>query len=153
MEKGNKNTFGVGSVIVVAVLLIGGAYYFSSDTIDTSRGGGAPLGELGTGLPPVDPSSIGKVVKDTETDREFISNQIIVEFTSGTSEEEALGIIAENDGKMLQRFTAVPMFLIQVKDDGDGKGARATVDEFKKNPKVKTAELNFLTTLEDPVEE
>lgn len=99
------------------------------------------------GVPPVDPAAIGKIVTDKETGQEFLSNQIIVEFVPGTSEEVALEIIAEHGGKMLQRFIAVPMFLVQIADDGDGEEARAAVRALRRDDRVKNAELNYLTTL------
>lgn len=99
-------------------------------------------------LPPFDPMSAGKVVKDEATGREFLSNQIIVEFVPGTSEQAALDAIAEYGGTMLQRFTAVPMFLIRVNDDGDGVTTRKILDRLRGDARVKYAELNFLTTLD-----
>ena len=97
-------------------------------------------------IPAVDPASIGRVVKDPATGKEFMSNQIIVEFNATVAESDALTLISDEKGKMLQRFTKVPLFLVQIKDTGDGSGARKAILEFKKDTRVKNADLNFLTT-------
>jgi hypothetical protein len=69
-----------------------------------------------------------------------------VEFNADVSEESALAIIAGVGGKMEQRFTAVPLFLVRVEDKGDGVIARSVVRELTKDARIKKAELNFLTT-------
>lgn len=95
---------------------------------------------------PIDPKTIGKVVRDTVSGKDFISNQIIVEFNVTVSEEEALAVISGVGGKMEQRFTAVPLFLMRVDDAGDGVLARSVVKKLAADSRVKRAELNFLTT-------
>ena len=95
---------------------------------------------------PIDPKSIGKVVKDSVTGKDFISNQLIVEFNTEVTEEEALAVIAGFGGTMEQRFTAVPLFLVRVDDLGDGSLARAALKKFSADARVKRADLNFLTT-------
>ena len=96
--------------------------------------------------PPVDPKTIGKVVKDPASGKDFISNQLIVEFNAGVTEEDSLALIASLGGKMEQRFTAAPLFLVRVEDAGDGSGARAAMKKLNADPRVKHADLNFLTT-------
>lgn len=97
-------------------------------------------------LTPIDPKTIGKLVRDSATGKDFISNQVIVEFKTEVSEEEALAIIAGVGGKMEQRFTAVPLFLIRVEDAGDGVLARSIVKKLLTDERVKRVDLNFLTT-------
>ncbi len=99
-------------------------------------------------VPVVDPASIGKIIKEVGTGKEYMSNQVIVEFIPNESEADALAIIASVDGKMLQRFTKAPLFLIQVIDKGDGSGARKAVEKLKTNSSVKSAGLNYLTTID-----
>lgn len=98
----------------------------------------------------IDPESIGKIVRDTATGKDFISNQIIVEFSTEISEETALEIIAGLGGKMQARFTAAPLFLVVVKDPGDGSASRAAVKKLISDKRVVRADMNFLTT--KPVE-
>lgn len=134
---------------LVALFMLGfGIAYLALSDRGRSSVSTEPAAVAGSGVPPVDPASIGTIVKDEETGREFLSNQVIVEFTPEISEEAALEIIAKHGGKMLQRFTAAPVFLVQVADNGDGGNARATVRALRKDARVKNAELNYLTTLE-----
>ncbi len=99
-----------------------------------------------SGVPAVDPSAIGKVIKDS-SGKEYMSNQIIVEFKPEVQEADALAIIAAHGGKMDQRFTLVSLFLIHVTDPGDGSVTRKVMTELRALPEVKTADLNYLTTL------
>ena len=99
-----------------------------------------------TRVPQVDPSSIGVVIKDS-SDKEYMSNQIIVEFKPEVPEADALAIIANHGAKMDQRFTLVSLFLIHVTDPGDGSLTRKVMAELRLLPQVKTADLNYLTTL------
>ena len=103
--------------------------------------------KAGDTIPVVDPASIGKVIKDKDSGKEFMSNQIIVEFNPAVSEADALTIIGNHGGKMNQRFTLVSMFLVNVNDPGDGSVARRVATEFRALPEVKSADLNYLTTL------
>ncbi len=134
-------------VVIISTLLLGVVLWRVYGINDVKRA----VSTSPTNLPPpVDPETIGKVVRDNASGRDFISNQIIVEFNADISEETALAIIARVGGKMEQRFTAVPLFLIRVDDNGDGVVARSVVRELSKDVRIKKAELNFLTT--KPVE-
>ena len=95
---------------------------------------------------PMDTKSVGKVVRDSTTGKDFFSNQLIIEFNTNVTVEEALAVIASFGGKMEQRFTAVPLFLIHVEDPGDGSFARAALQKFSADARVKRADLNYLTT-------
>lgn len=137
---------------VVVLLLVGGAIVFvlknpMFGTTAIYKEGTAP-NSIPAGVPASDPQSVSQMVSEEKTGREYVSNQIIVEFAPEVSEEESLRIIAGVGGKMLQRFTEAPLFLIQVKDTGNGKGAAIAIANLTKNPQVKKAELNYLTTLE-----
>lgn len=99
-----------------------------------------------SGVPVVDPAAIGKVIKDG-SGKEYMSNQIIVEFKPEISEADALAIIASHGAKMDQRFTLVSLFLIHVTDPGDGSVTRKVMGQLRTLPQVKTADLNYLTTL------
>lgn len=100
------------------------------------------------GIPPLDPNSVGKIVTDPSNGKQFLSNDIIVGFKSGVSEQEALGVIAGVGGKMIARFTQVSLFHVQVPDKGDGKSALAIIATLKKDPKVDASNTgpNYLTT-------
>lgn len=102
-----------------------------------------------SGVPLVDPESVGSIIVERKTQKEYISNQIIVEFHPDVSEQESLDIINEVGGVMLQRFTLAPMFLIRVKDAGDGVGSANAIVKLNKNTKVKNAELNYLSPLDN----
>ena len=101
-------------------------------------------------LPQIDPASIGKIIKDPSTGKEFMSNQLIVEFKPEVSEQDSLSIIAAAGGEMLQRFTKAPLFLVQVVDSGDGSNTRKAVLSLNANASVKSVDLNYLTTLPTP---
>lgn len=139
-----KRTRIVAIIIFLLLALFGGYYYWGTYSQRTSTT--SDIGVAG-GLPPqIDPKTIGKVVKDAATGKDFISNQIIVEFNTDVTEETALAVIASVGGKMEQRFTAVPLFLVRVDDSGDGSVARTAVKKLEADPRVKRADLNFLTT-------
>lgn len=132
-------------------ILIGGGYVIYRDKVEQDLiPGGVPVqGAVSpSGVPLFDPESVGNVVRDSVTGREYLSNQVIVEFLPDVSEQESLNIISEVGGTMLQRFTIAPLFLIQVKDTGDGKGAARLIDALNTNTKVKKADRNYLTTLD-----
>jgi hypothetical protein len=147
-----KNTYRLGGLVIVVAAI----FFIYRDveapektpvanTSATGQGQGLPAG-----LPQIDPASIGKIVKDPKTGQEFMSNQIIVEFVAGTSEEEMVKSLDAAGAIPLSRFTASPVFLVIVDDiDGDGNKTRDAVAVLKKDPKVKNAELNFLTTIEN----
>ena len=103
--------------------------------------------KTGDTVPVIDPTSIGKVIKDKDSGKEFISNQIIVEFNPAVSEADALAIIGNHGGKMSQRFTLVSMFLVNVNDPGDGSVTHRVASELRALPEVKSADFNYLTTL------
>ena len=131
------------AVGILSVLVLGVVLWSVFGTSGTKR----EISTVPTNLPPpVDPATIGKVVRDNASGRDFISNQIIVEFNTDISEETALTIIAGVGGKMEQRFTAVPLFLVRVEDRGDGVVAKNVVRELTKDSRIKRAELNYLTT-------
>lgn len=139
-----KQTTLIVSTAALIVLLCGGYYLWSTNMKSTATPADAPQS---TGLPPqVDPNTVGKVVKDSASGKDFISNQIIVEFNTDVTEETSLAIIASVGGKMEQRFTAVPLFLVRVEDQGDGSVARAAVKKLTADSRVKRADMNFLTT-------
>ncbi len=106
-----------------------------------------PVTTSATNLPRIDPASIGKIINDPASGKEFVYNQLIVEFYSSASEKDSLAIIAAAGGKMLQRFTQAPLFLVQVTDSGDGSNTRKAVLTLKANSSVKSVGLNYLTTL------
>ncbi len=136
-----KHMLQVGAVLIVIV----GVFLIAHEAKAPSElNSGTPSA---TNLPQIDPASIGKVIKDPATGKEFMSNQLIVEFQPTVSEQDSLAIIAAAQGKMLQRFTQAPLFLVQVNDSGDGSGTRKAVLALKANASVKNVDLNYLTTL------
>ncbi|OGZ05658.1 MAG: hypothetical protein A2845_04860 [Candidatus Lloydbacteria bacterium RIFCSPHIGHO2_01_FULL_49_22] len=106
---------------------------------------------LSSGVAAIDPESVEKMITDGTTGREYLSNQIIVEFLPGVSEQESLDSISAVGGKMLQRFTIAPLFLIRVKDTGDGRGSAVAIAALNADTKVKKADRNYLTTLDAAV--
>lgn len=149
MDQKKKNIV----LVLGLALLLGGGYYANREKtspLATSPSGiNGSNGATPAGVPLVDPESVNKVIKDAKTGREYVSNQIIVEFQPGISEQASLGIIDEVGGKMLQRFTIAPLFLVQVKDAGDGKGATKAIATLNKNASVKNADYNYLSTIKE----
>ena len=113
--------------------------------VETLSGNASP-----TNIPKIDPASIGKIIKDPVSGKEFMSNQLIVEFQPSVSEQDSLAIIATVGGKMRERFTQAPLFLVQITDSGDGSNTEKAVTQLKANASVKSANLNYLTTLPTP---
>jgi|GEM_PF-4990157 len=142
-----KIVYAIGSTILIGVI------FFISNSVQEQKNQAAEaisLAELPAAPFPQDPESVALVVKDEKTNQEYLSNQLIVEFMSDTTEEESLRIVESAGGLMLQRFTLAPIFLIQVKDSGDGVVAKKIKSTLMQNPQVKKVEFNFLTTLQNP---
>ncbi len=134
--------------VVVVLAVIAGIFMIAHEAKAPSE---TTTGSMNaTNLPEIDPASIGKIIKDPSTGKEFMSNQLIVLFQPSVSEQESLAIIAAAGGKMLQRFTQAPLFLVQVTDEGDGNNARKAVTTLKANASVKSVDLNYLTTMPTP---
>lgn len=129
-------------LLVVALLIAGVAYLYYPEILPgEERGVTPPISPA----PQIDPASVGKIVTDKETGKEFLSNQVIVEFAPEVLEEGALAIIAKHNGTMVAHFTKAPVYLVQVEDAGDGSGAKGALMLFQAEAQVKKAELNFLT--------
>jgi hypothetical protein len=139
--RSKKNIIIIGVIVLVA-LLIGAAWYMQKKNADEKAT--AALAAQNT-PPAIDPKTIGKVVKDPATGKDFMSNQLIIEFNPSVSEEESLRVIADQGGVMEQRFTAAPLFLVRINDAGDGSATRAALKKFAADARVKHADLNFLT--------
>lgn len=139
-----KQMFQLGAILVVVlgVFLIAHEAKAPSET--------TPATSSATNLPQRDSASIGKVIKDPASGKEFMSNEIIVEFQPEISEADSLSIISDAGGKMEKRFTLAPIFLVQVKDPGDGSVTRKVATTLRANQSVKSADLNYLTTLPTP---
>ena len=127
----------LGAVLVVVLVFFIAKEAKAPDSVTT---------QPPSGVPTIDLASIGTVMKDA-SGKEFISNQIIIEFKPEVSEADALAVIAAHGAKMDQRFTLVSLFLIHVSDPGDGSVTRKVMAELRTLPEVKTADLNYLTTL------
>lgn len=133
-------------IILLGVIAALGLSFLAWNMFFSNRAA-SPDTNLQANTPPqIDPKTIGKVVRDAASGKDFISNQLIVEFNTSVSEEEALAAIAAVGGKMEQRFTAVPLFLVRVEDNGDGSVTRAAVKKLIADQRVVRADMNFLTT-------
>lgn len=139
---------GLGLVLVVGVVYFIARSGTTPMAINNGEDGNVAKPLTAQDLPKLDPESVSRVITDPKTEKEYISNQLIVEFVVGVSEQESINIIEGVGGKMLQRFTAVPIFLIQVKDNGDGMGTASALLKLSGNAQVKKVELNYLTTLD-----
>jgi len=135
-------------VVVVVIFFVSGR--MKSDT-DVRESIAISKNLPSSGVMATDPELAGKVIKDKTTGREYLSNEVIVEFLPDISEQESLDIISAVGGKMLQRFTIAPLFLIRIKDVGDGSESASAIATLNANTKVKRADRNYLTTLDDSV--
>lgn len=138
----SRNRF---TILILILLFVGGFFLLRKDVASPGVDYVAPIPTELAALN--DPESVSVVIKESGTDREYISNQLIVEFESTVSEADALKSIEAAGGKMMQRFTAVPLFLVQVKDPGDGTGLKKAKAVFERDARVKKVELNYLTSL------
>lgn len=137
-------------IVVLVCIALALALHFFFDVFSSKPTPAAnPIVTAGQ-VPPIDPQSIGKIVVEPGTGKQFMSNQIILGFKAGVSVEEIQKTIDIVDGKMLQRFTSVPLFLVQVPDEGDGSKAIAAVEKLKKNPNLDDVGLNYLTVAKTP---
>jgi hypothetical protein len=129
---------GVGLLALVA-----GAFF----VLKHKQASDAQLAHVGDAIPPalqIDPHSVSKVVADKEG-KEYISNQIIIEFVPEINEGEAQNVISGIGGTLLERFTKVPLCLVRIPDYGDGVGAQNALRTLSGNSKVKKASLNYLS--------
>lgn len=142
---------GLGLLILIGLGYAGYHFYGTRGTVSPTRDLPA-VNTQDLQVPAVDPTSIGKVITDKASGKEFISNQLIVEFVAGTTEDAANAIIASVGGKMVAHFTKAPVYLVQVEDSADGSIARTATTKIKGDSRVKSADLNFLTTAPVPTE-
>lgn len=138
----------VRNAIIIVAIAAAGYYFFMNGEGAPATPGGPNTPGAETPIPVIDEELLGKVIKDEESGREFMSNEIIVEFIEGASDETIAASLDAVGALPKSRFTAVPMFLVIVRDDGTGDAAREAVRKFALDPAVKKAELNFLTTIE-----
>jgi hypothetical protein len=131
--------------IAVIVFIIAGAavYVMRNHRADIPPGTNVcAMINMGTATP----RFASKFVEEPETGRQFVSNNVIVGFSEGVPLEDICRLIHEQDGRVVQRFTNVPLFLIEIPDEGDGEVARRTVKRFLQSNIVDDAMLNYLTT-------
>lgn len=129
--------------IAVIVLIIASAtvYVLRDGRTDIPLGSNVcSMVEMGTGTS----RFASKIIQDPETGRDFVSNNVIVGFGEGVSMENICQLILDQDGRVAQRFTNVPLFLIEVPDEGDGEVARRTMRRFLDSDIVDDAVLNYV---------
>lgn len=125
------------------LVLVAAVMYALRDRPDANTGAGIDVCasiEMGTATP----RYASKIIQDPETGREFVSNNVIVGFKAGVAIADICQLILEQHGRVMQRFTNVPLFLVEVPDEGDGEVARRTVKRFLQSDIVDDAVLNFL---------
>lgn len=132
-------------VYLAAVLLVvvGTAVYTFRDRSDADSGATLDVCasiEMGTSTP----RFTAKIIMDDETGRQFVSNNVIVGFSQGVAMADICQLILEQNGRVMQRFTNVPLFLVEVPDEGDGEVARRIAKRFLASDIVDDATLNFL---------
>lgn len=150
------NSKRVIEIVAILALIGGGYWYFTSPDATSGElpsangvvpgGGVAAVPPDGTEALPV-PVGVSAIVIDPANGQEFLSNQIIVGFKLDATTDDVLEVLKSVDGVMLQRFTNVPLLLVSVPDQGDGKTALAAVEKLKRDRRVETAEPNYVTTL------
>lgn len=132
---------------ITLLVAVGAFVYLSRDRTDANSGATIDVCssiEMGTATPRFAP----KIVTDEETGRQFVSNSIIVGFSKGVAVADICELIRNQNGRVMQRFTNVPLFLIEVPDEGDGEVARRTVRRFRESDIVDDAMLNYLDVLQ-----
>lgn len=143
-------------VATILVLIGGGYWYFTSTDSSSGELPSAPGVTPGAGVSAIPPNGepalpvpvgVSAIVVDPANGQEFLSNQIIVGFKLDADQDDVIKALASVNGVMLQRFTNVPLLLVSVPDQGDGKTALAAVEKLKRNSLVETAEPNYVTTL------
>jgi hypothetical protein len=135
-------------VIIVALLGVVSVGAFSYYGRSIPEGGeerpvvSAPVAEE-VDTPPA-PLGVTAIAKDDEG-REFISNQLIVEFRPGVTEEDVLSVLEKIEGKMLAGYRPdSPLMLVSVADPGDGSLLLRAVEILRGDPRILRAEPNLL---------
>ncbi|MFC1751548.1 hypothetical protein ACFLY5_00175 [Patescibacteria group bacterium] len=94
-------------------------------------------------------SDLSKVAVDSETGSKFISNEVIVSFVGGISDEEIKSIVCEVGGLVVGRISLLnDFFQVQISDTGDVTGVYSTIEKLKKYPQVESAEPNFISEID-----
>jgi hypothetical protein len=100
-----------------------------------------PVSSLPIRLTPSDPA---KIILDPGTGAKLISNEILVKFTDGISENEIVQIATSINGVIVGAIPAIKFYQIQIPGTGDSSGVYAAINLLKSNPKVVIATPNFV---------
>lgn len=132
------------------VVLIGGGIIIYRGNLGKQSpipsGESNPSGVSSSLIPATDSAFTGTVILEKETGKEFMSNQIIVEFDPGTTPEIAASTIEGAGAKVVAHFTQAPVYLVAAPDKGDGSITKEVLKKLSTGEGVKKAELNYLTT-------
>ena len=141
---GNRTLF--IRVIVLAAVVFAVWYFFIKIPAPQEGNPGEDANLPALDAPVIDPAEIGSIVTEKRTGKDFVSNELIVEFLPSLSEQEALEIIESVGGKMIARTTARPVFYVRITEDkGDGLRTIDAVSRLESNSKIIHAELNYIT--------
>lgn len=84
-------------------------------------------------------------VASDESGKQFISNQVIIQFKIGTPLAEIQRVFENISARELQHFTDSPLFLLEVPDTGAGREAVQIVAKLQGDPRIEFVGLNYLT--------
>lgn len=94
-------------------------------------------------------SDMSKVVIDSKTGEEMISNEVIVGFIDGTSPDTIENIVEAVNGEVVGIIFGIGLYQIKIFDTGDATGVNKTIDKLLNYSEVEYAEPNYITTVSD----
>lgn len=134
------------SIVLLVVLVAVSCVVYSKTMYTPKRTSTLPISTMPENVPATNQFPIGKVVKEGASGKEYISNELILGFKQGVSNQDMLNVIEGVGGKEMQHFTNVPLFLIYIPDTGDGAATLRAIEKLKKDSRVDDATLNYLTS-------
>lgn len=139
----------LGVVLFLAALVI--TIYFTrgtSESVEIIKE--TPNGNVAVLTPPQGeaPFVTPEIVKDNNG-REYVTGEIMVEFHSDVTQEQAQKIILDAGATVKQHFTNMPLFLVGISSPG-ADGVSKAVFQFQTMKEVKNVGPNYITQAPTP---
>ncbi len=102
-----------------------------------------------TNLPTeLSPSDMTKVILDPDSGNKLLSNEVLVSFVDGTSDQRIEVIVKDTDGIIVGSIPGLGTYQIRFKETGDITGIKNIITSLKKFKEVKWAEPNYIASVE-----
>lgn len=93
------------------------------------------------------PSDENLLVTDLETGQELYSNELIVSFNEGVSEERIREIIEVENASVVGTILSLGVYQLQIEGDGTARGVNVVAEALETYEEVKYAEPNYAVNI------